>query len=365
MRSQGHRVDLMLSAGLLIGMTVCQPVETVTAGRSPALRSATSRAAGEAGVPETGPSMRVPRPIELVPESRHATESPTATARTSPEPNDSGWNQSAVTVLLSAVTPPGQLPVTHVVYSLSGAQTAPERAVEAQTVSLEVHAEGVTTVTYYTRDSTGQKTAPRSTTVQIDRSPPILRLPTSLLWEATGPAGAEITFEPRVTDRLDPQPTVSCSPRSGATFALGTTTVTCIGRDAAGNSSHAGFSVIVRDTTPPVIASIEPSVRELRPPDRRMVPVDITVSADDLVSGAPSCSVTGVRSSEAECDLCEGDLKPDWELPGGLLVRLRAERWEKGPGRTYTVAVRCVDAAGNKSVGAVAVAVPMKPDVKK
>jgi Ca2+-binding RTX toxin-like protein len=48
-------------------------------------------------------------------------------------------------------------------------------------------------------------------------------------------------------------PPVTCLPASGATFPLGTTTVTCTATDAAGNARTGTFPVTVRDTTPPTL----------------------------------------------------------------------------------------------------------------
>src|SRR5207249_684820 len=48
---------------------------------------------------------------------------------------------------------------------------------------------------------------------------------------------------------------VTCTPASGSVFPLGRTHVACTAVDVAGNRSEGGFSVLVADTTPPVIAS--------------------------------------------------------------------------------------------------------------
>ena len=43
--------------------------------------------------------------------------------------------------------------------------------------------------------------------------------------EATSAAGADVTYTVDATDVADPDPTVGCSPLSGSTFPLGTTSV--------------------------------------------------------------------------------------------------------------------------------------------
>lgn len=48
--------------------------------------------------------------------------------------------------------------------------------------------------------------------------------------------------------------TVDCVPSSGSTFPVGTSAVTCIARDAAGNSATYQFNVTVRDTERPTLS---------------------------------------------------------------------------------------------------------------
>jgi hypothetical protein len=74
--------------------------------------------------------------------------------------------------------------------------------------------------------------------------------------EATSAAGASVTYSnPTTTDLVDGSGTASCSPASGSTFAIGTTTVTCTATDSHGNTATpTNFNVIVRDNTGPVIA---------------------------------------------------------------------------------------------------------------
>jgi hypothetical protein len=87
-----------------------------------------------------------------------------------------------------------------------------------------------------------------------DQSPPVLLLPSTITAEASSPAGAEVTYSAGATDDVDPDPTVTCSPPSGSTFAIGTTAVICTARDAAGNSATDTFLVQVVDTTPPTLS---------------------------------------------------------------------------------------------------------------
>jgi hypothetical protein len=77
----------------------------------------------------------------------------------------------------------------------------------------------------------------------VDTTPPVLTLPANINAVATGPAGAAVSFAATATDDLDGPVPVACAPPSGATFAIGTTTVNCSASDAAGNTTTGSFTV--------------------------------------------------------------------------------------------------------------------------
>ncbi|WP_354147707.1 HYR domain-containing protein [Arthrobacter sp. 754] len=78
-----------------------------------------------------------------------------------------------------------------------------------------------------------------------DTTPPTLTLPDPISTDATGPAGATVTYTATATDTADPNPTVSCEPASGATFPIRATTVSCTATDAAGNQATGSFTITV------------------------------------------------------------------------------------------------------------------------
>ena len=126
---------------------------------------------------------------------------------------------------------------------------------------------GSTTVSCTATDAHGN-TVNASFTVTVtlsstDSRPPTLRVPANITRQATGPAGALITYSVSATDPTNPpaQITIVCtsSPTSGLSsgsiFPLGTTTITCNAHDPAGNNAAPkSFTVRVRDTTKPVIS---------------------------------------------------------------------------------------------------------------
>ena len=94
-----------------------------------------------------------------------------------------------------------------------------------------------------------------------DTTPPVINgTPSNITAEATSASGATVTYAiPSAIDKVDGTDAVSCSPASGSTFALGTTTVTCTASDSHGNTAHSSFTVTVQDTTPPSVSLTAPS----------------------------------------------------------------------------------------------------------
>jgi hypothetical protein len=103
---------------------------------------------------------------------------------------------------------------------------------------------GVTNVTWTATDASGNvASAAQSITVR-DVELPVLTVPANLTVNATSTSGAAVTFSVGASDNVGVT-SVSCSPTSGSTFPVGTTTVTCTASDAAGHSASGSFSVQV------------------------------------------------------------------------------------------------------------------------
>lgn len=80
-----------------------------------------------------------------------------------------------------------------------------------------------------------------------DTTAPLVSVPAAISVDATGPAGAAVTFAATATDPDDAAGPVSCSSASGSTFPIGTTTVSCTSTDSFGNTGSAAFTITVRD----------------------------------------------------------------------------------------------------------------------
>jgi outer membrane protein assembly factor BamB len=77
-----------------------------------------------------------------------------------------------------------------------------------------------------------------------DHTPPTISLPSTVTALGASQKGAAVTFSVSASDP-DDAATVACTPASGATFAIGITTVGCTARDSAGNTANGSFLVVV------------------------------------------------------------------------------------------------------------------------
>lgn len=99
-------------------------------------------------------------------------------------------------------------------------------------------------------DKAGNSTS-TSVTVHLDKSPPVMTVPTNITADATTTTGAVVNYPPATaTDVVDPSPSVNCMPISGSFFSIGTTTVNCSATDVAGNSAAGSFEVTVLNPLP-------------------------------------------------------------------------------------------------------------------
>lgn len=174
---------------------------------------------------------------------------------------------------------------------------------------------GVTLVTCTATDTAGN-TATSTFTVTVTNTAPVLTVPANLTVEATGPAGAPVSFTATATDNEDGTAPVTCSPASGATFALGSTTVACTATDAGGLTATGSFTVTVRDTTSPVVT----------------VPANVTATP----TGANGATVTWPAATAT--DLVSGTLTPTCSAASGATF---------AAGTTTTVTCTATDTAGN------------------
>jgi HYR domain len=116
---------------------------------------------------------------------------------------------------------------------------------------------GQTTVTCTASDAAGNTSAAQSFPVTVqDTTPPSLELPGNITAEADSAAGKVITYSAGATDAVSGSLPVTCTPASGSTFPLGTTSVSCSATDGAGKTASGSFTVTVTDSTAPTFVGL-------------------------------------------------------------------------------------------------------------
>jgi PKD repeat protein len=98
---------------------------------------------------------------------------PVTTASVSPPPNTAGWHRSAASVALTATDESGGSGVAEIHFALSGAESGSQVVPGAEATVL-ISAEGTTTLTYFAVDRAGNQEAPKTVTVRIDGTRPVI-----------------------------------------------------------------------------------------------------------------------------------------------------------------------------------------------
>jgi hypothetical protein len=141
-------------------------------------------------------------------------------------------------------------------------------------------------------------------------------------------------------------------------YALGTNLVTLTVTDGNTDPVTCGTTVVIQDTTAPVILRVAASPKTLWPPNHKMVQVQFRAITADACDPNPKCKILSIRSNEPIDGKGDGNTSPDWARAGKMAAYLRAERSGRGNGRTYTVTIECRDASGNATTKDVRVFVP-------
>src|SRR2546428_12726593 len=203
---------------------------------------------------------------------------PAISGSRSPAANANGWNNSDVTasLLCSDV--------------LSG--------IASCTSPITLSAAGAAqSATGTATDKAGNSTSTTVSGINIDKTAPTLTLPGPITAEASSLSGAVVSYTPSAADNAGGSGLASsaCSPASGSTFALGTTTVSCSATDLAGNSRSGSFTVTVQDTMPPVVSLPGNITKEATGPGGAAA--SYSASASDIVDGAVTASCSPASGS--------------------------------------------------------------------
>jgi predicted extracellular nuclease len=114
----------------------------------------------------------------------------------------------------------------------------------------------------------------------------------------------------------------------------------------------------VCDEIAPAFDEVSVTPDMLWPPNHKYVDVVATVVVSDNFDPEPTVTLVSVESDEADFGLDDEDLPNDIVILDDYTFQLRAERWDEGDGRVYTITYQVTDACGNTSMATVTVTVP-------
>ncbi|MDU0313893.1 HYR domain-containing protein [Phycicoccus sp. M110.8] len=160
---------------------------------------------------------------------------------------------------------------------------------------------GDTKVTCSAGDKAGNTSSASFVVTVQDKTAPVVTVHEPKSVEATGPDGAVVSWEAATaTDDVDGSRPVTCDHASGATYPVGSTTVTCSADDTHGNTGTATFAVVVTDTTPPALDLPKAVTAEATSPNGAVV--SWKASATDLVDGAVDLSCDPASGTQFALD---------------------------------------------------------------
>lgn len=167
-----------------------------------------------------------------------------------------------------------------------------------------------------------------------------VNVPDTITAEPDGPTGAAVKYVVSAAGTSDPNPRVTCDPKSGSRFPLGQTTVYCTATDAFGERAEGKFDVNVKDTVGPLIVDLYSRPGFLIPLNKELMRVSLVAEARDLVDEKVQCVITGVTANQPM------DAE-DWRQISDLELYLRATISDDKSDREYTIAVDCADSNKN------------------
>ena len=180
-------------------------------------------------------------------------------------------------------------------------------------------AQGTNTVVCVATDAYGNTSSCSFKVVVLDTQPPALTCPASVVvTNDPGFCSAVVKFNIGVSDNC-PGAVVGSSPVSGTAFPVGTNTVLCVARDAAGNTNACSFTITVLDREPP----------------KPLCPADIVTTTD---SG--SCFATVTFALPTATDNCGGPVSVSCNPPSGSIFAIG----------TNPVVCTAIDTAGNSNL---------------
>lgn len=279
---------------------------------------------------------------------------PTASASATPSPNASGWNNANVTVTITATDNPGGFGVASITYSASGATTIGSTTVSGSTALVPIlSAEGITTVSYFATDLSGNSSVAQTYTVRIDKSV------STLVWGSPSPAAnsfgwnnTAVSVPWTASDAISGVATpgtagVASFPAAGANQTQSITVV-----DNAGNLSapFTSPSVNLDLTAPTVYVGITKYAAS-----KGTMPVRVNATIIDLLSGWDPSAGVGSYTLVNDVGATVRSGSVTFTAKGNYTLNLNLFTF---PAQAYTITITGKDKAGNIGTASATFSVP-------
>jgi hypothetical protein len=179
---------------------------------------------------------------------------PTTVTLSAPPANANGWNNSNVTVNLTATDNPGGSGVQQITFSAAGAQPISTTNIPGSTTSALISTEGLTSFSFFATDLAANVEPAQTLTIKLDKTPPSITGVRTPGANSNGWNNTDVTTGFTCADALsglaaDSPPTPTLVSTEGANQQV---SGAC--QDLAGNTASATVSGINIDKTPPSIA---------------------------------------------------------------------------------------------------------------
>ncbi|NWJ47914.1 MAG: hypothetical protein HXX08_18835 [Chloroflexi bacterium] len=163
---------------------------------------------------------------------------PVTIASATPNANVEGWNNTDVTVTLNASDDAGGSGVASVSYSTDGINFT---TLLGSTASVTINLEGITTLSYYGTDKSGNQEAFKTLIVKIDKTAPTISYSGNA---NTYTVDQIVNITCSTSDDLSGLASSACANINGAayTFALGTNNFSTSANDKAGNVGNGAIN---------------------------------------------------------------------------------------------------------------------------
>ncbi len=302
------------------------------------------------------------------------TISPLTSLASNPAPNAAGWNNSAVTITLTAAD--AATSVSSITYRIGAGSPV---TVAGSAASFGVSAQGSTAITYYATDAFGNVETTRSHTVRIDTTAPATPTISNSIGTDSGTPGDRVTnvAAQTLSGTAEAGSTVTVS-RGATTFpsvvaaangtwsapvtlSEGANSFTAVATDPAGNSSTASAGLpATLDTLLPTVTTTDPkggvAYRDtMGPAAGRWAN---TCSGTPGACGTSSDSGSGVTSvtlvlRDVNAGTCWTGTGSNYATCGSPVAVTGTTTWSKAiayavvAGRSLQLTVTATDLAGN------------------